>query len=320
MSGVLVLGEISAGGELRASTLELIGAGLALGGQGAGAVSVALVGSDPRAHVAAVDVAGVEEIVLVRSEGYEAHVMQAALTALIEARNPAVVIAGHTPDSLGFVAAVAARKRLGFASEVTAATWGQTGLLVRRPAYGGRLIAELDFPDKETVLLLLRGGAFAPAATGGGGGAEQSQPAVELAGSARSERLELREPPAGDVDIAKADFLVSIGRGVGEETRIGELERLAQRLGATLSASGPPVEAGWVARTRKVGQSGRTVAPRVYLALGISGAPQHLAGMSKARTIIAVNTDPDARIFDVAHYGAVADLFEVAAAIERRLA
>ncbi len=316
MSGVLVLGEITTAGELRASTLELIGAGLALGG--AGPVSVALVGSDPEAHVPAVNVAGVEEIVLVRCEGYEAHVMQTALTALIETRKPAVVLAAHTPDSLGFVAAVAARMRLGFASEVIAASWEQAGLLVRRPAYGGRLISELDFPDKETVVLMLRRGAFEPVATGAGGGARQSQLAVELAGSARSERLELREAPAGDVDIAKADFLVSIGRSVGE-ARVGELERLAQRLGATLSASGPPVEGGWVARTRKVGQSGRTVAPRVYLALGISGAPQHLAGMSKARTIIAVNTDPDARIFDVAHYGAVADLFEVTAELERRL-
>ena len=94
---------------------------------------------------------------------------------------------------------------------------------------------------------------------------------------------------------------------------------LAERMGATLAASGPPVEAGWMPRTRKVGQSGMTVSPRVYLAFGISGAPQHLAGIAGAGTIIAVNSDPDARIFDVAHYGAVADLFEVAAALELEL-
>jgi electron transfer flavoprotein alpha subunit len=91
-------------------------------------------------------------------------------------------------------------------------------------------------------------------------------------------------------------------------------------MGATLAVSGPLVEAGLASRTRKVGQSGKTVAPRVYLALGISGAPQHLAGMSAARTIIAVNSDRGARIFDVAHHGAVADLFEVAAELERQLA
>jgi hypothetical protein len=143
---------------------------------------------------------------------------------------------------------------------------------------------------------------------------------LDLAAAARSERIELREAPAGDVDITEADFLLAIGRGAGTAENVARLERLAELLGATLAVSGPLVEAGLAARTRKVGQSGKTVAPHVYLALGISGAAQHLGGMSRSRTIIAVNSDPGARIFDVAHYGAVADLFEVADELERQLA
>ncbi len=324
--GVLVLGEIGDDG-LRPSTLELIAAGLELADGGAGRVAVALIGADAPAHVQAVSVAGVEEVILAapERERFEAHVWEAALGALIEARRPAVVLAGHTADSLGFAPAVAARLRLGFASDVTWVAWEQGGPLARRGAYGERLIAELDFPAKETVLLLLRPGACgaradADAGAGGtGASARISRVELDLDGVARTERIELREAPAGEVDIAKADFLLSIGRGVGGGERIGELERLARLMGATLSGSGPLVEAGLLSRARKVGQSGRTVAPRVYLALGISGAAPHVAGMSKARTIIAVNSDPGARIFDVAHYGAVADLFEVAAELERQL-
>ncbi len=318
MSGVLVVGEI-AGGRLRASTLELIGAGLSLCGQGAGSLAVALIGHDLVAHGAAVGLAGVQELLLVPTpqEHPDAHVSQAALEALIEQRRPTVVLAGHTTESLGFAPAVAARMRLGFASDVLSVSIGSGGLLARRPAYAEALLAELDFPSSDTVLLLLRPGCFEPA--GGEGSPVVEELDLELGGAQRSERIELLEPPAGDVEIGKADFLLSVGRGIGDREQVLRFAALAERMGATLAASGPPVEAGWMPRTRKVGQSGMTVSPRVYLAFGISGAPQHLAGIAGAGRIIAINSDPDARIFDVAHYGAVADLFEVAAALELEL-
>ena len=121
-----------------------------------------------------------------------------------------------------------------------------------------------------------------------------------------------REVETADVDITKAEFLLSIGRGIEDKDAIEQFEELAEKMGATLSVSRPLVDAGWVSNARQVGQSGKTVKPKVYLALGISGAGQHLAGMQTAETIIAVNTDPEAPIFGVAHYGAVADLFDVA--------
>jgi electron transfer flavoprotein alpha subunit len=317
MSGVLVLGEIGRDG-VRPGTAELIGAGRALAEQGAGPLAVALVAADAESHTAAVDLAGVEEIVLVGSprERFEAHVAQAALEGLIEARGPAVVLAGHTVDSLGFAAAVAARGGHGFATDVTGLSWGDGGLLAKRGAYGDKLVAELDFPGKETTLVLLREGAFAAAESGGG--AAVSRLDLDLSGAARSEQVELRAAPSGDVDITKAEFLLSIGRGIDDEERIPQLQELADRMGATLSASRPLVDAGWVSGAQQVGQSGKTVTPKVYLAMGISGAVQHVAGMSKAKTIIAVNSDPEAPIFAIAQYGAVADLFEVAAELERQ--
>jgi len=319
VSGILVVAEVRRG-ELRPVTLELIGAARALSEQGAGPVAVALIGADAERHAAAVGLAGVQDVLVVSTPQpqFEAHVTQAAVQALIERRRPALVLAGHTIDSLGFAPALAARGGLGFAGNVTGVQWSEAGLIAERGAYAEKLIAELDFPGKDTVVLLLRPGAFAQAEGAGDASVERVQ--LELDGAARTEHLELRDPPAGDVDITKADFLLSIGRGVEDEERVAELEALAALMGATLSASRPLVDAGWIESARQVGQSGRTVTPKVYLALGISGAVQHLAGMSKAQTIIAVNSDPEAPIFGVAQYGAVADLFEVAAELERQFA
>ena len=248
---------------------------------------------------------------------FEAHVWQRALEALIESEQPALVLLGHTIDSIGFAPAVAARAGLGFASDVTAIWWAD-GPRARRGAYGEKLQAELEFPGKACTLLTVRPGIF-PVAVAGSGSAPARAVSVDLDGAARTEHVEFLEVAAGDVDITKADFLLSIGRGIEDKDNIARFEQLAERFGATLSVSRPLVDAGWMPSARQVGQSGKTVKPRVYLALGISGAVQHLAGMRTADTIIAVNTDPEAPIFGVAHYGAVADLFEVADELEQAL-
>jgi electron transfer flavoprotein alpha subunit len=324
VSGIVVLAE-ARDGALRPASFELIGVARELSAQGAGPVTIALVDHEAEVLAQTLAVAGVQEILAVPTPEprFEAHATQAVVEQLIARCRPSLVLAGHTIDSLGFAPAVAARGAHGFASDITALSWSEHGALARRPAYGEQLIAELDFPGKETVVLLLRSGAFA-AAPGDGptmdaGEATVELLALDLGASARSERVELREAPSGGVDIAKADFVLAIGRGAASAERVAELEQLAARIGAALAVSGPLVEAGWATRARKVGQSGKTVAPRVYLALGISGAAQHIAGMSRSRTIVAVNSDARARIFDVAHYGAVADLFDVAAELERAL-
>src|SRR5213076_2797137 len=205
---------------------------------------------------------------------------------------------------------------LGFASDVHGLALEGETVIATRSFYGGKVDAELEFPADHAVVLLVRPTAFAPAADGGKASATEF--ALELP-SARARHLEFEEAAVGDVDITTADFLLSVGRGIGDKEAIPQFEQLADKLGAVLSVSRPLVDAGWMPNARQVGQSGKTVKPKIYLALGISGAVQHLAGMRTAETIIAVNTDPEAPIFGVAHYGAVVDLFEIVDELEQAL-
>lgn len=319
MPGILVVAEARRG-ELREVSFELIGAALELAPEAGARVAVAIVDSVAQDLAAALGGDGIDEVLAVISpvSEFEPHVAQRALATLIEQQRPEVVLASHSIDALGFAPALAAAGGLGFASDVTALRW-ESGPVATRGAYANKLIAEYDFPGHECTLLLLRAGVFA-AAPHGSGSAPVRDVAVEgLAEAARTEHLGYREIQEDDVDITKADFLLSIGRGVEGHENVERFEELAEKLGATLSVSRPLVDSGWVPSARQVGLSGKTVKPSVYLAMGISGAVQHLAGMRGAKTIIAINTDPEAPIFGVAHYGAVVDMFELADELDRTL-
>ena len=311
MSGVVVVAE-SRRGELREVSLELISAASAVAQEMGEPLSVAVIGSDCAKFAGALAADGVSEVLTVQApgDGFEADLWAAAVEGLIDAESPSLVMLGHTIDSMGFAPAVAARRGLGFASDVVAVGWSD-GLRVRRGAYGDKLIAELEFPGKTCSIVTVRPGIFPPA-TAGAGSAQARSVQVPMEGVARTAHVSYEEAASGGVDITKAEFLLSIGRGIEDKDNVPRFEELAAKLGATLSSSRPLVDAGWMPSARQVGQSGKTVKPRVYLALGISGAVQHLAGMRNADTIIAVNRDPEAPIFNVAHYGAVADLFEIA--------
>jgi electron transfer flavoprotein alpha subunit len=131
----------------------------------------------------------------------------------------------------------------------------------------------------------------------------------------RTQVIEWVEEPAGEIDLTKADIIVSVGRGIGDKEKIGVVDDLAQALGGMMGCSRPLVDQGWLPRARQVGASGNTVTPKVYVACGISGASQHLAGMSESKMIIAINKDANAPIFQVAHVGIIGDLFEIVPAI-----
>jgi electron transfer flavoprotein alpha subunit len=308
---VLVVAE-HLGGELRPVTLELISAAKELEGP----VAVAVIARNPGDLTKAVDVEGVDEILSVAAgpEEFENDVYHAAVQHLVEERGPDVVLTGFTVNSMGYAPALAAKLGLGFASDFFSLRSEDGALLAERSFYGAKVHAEVEFPGHDRVLLMLRPTTWPPAE--GPGGASVTEAPVSVDGS-RARHVDFQAVAAGDVDITTADFLLSVGRGIGEKENLPQFEELAEKMGATLSVSRPIVDAGWMPNARQVGQSGKTVTPKVYLALGISGAVQHLAGMKTSGTIIAVNSDPEAAIFGVADYGAVADLFEVAEELEK---
>jgi electron transfer flavoprotein alpha subunit len=307
---VLVVAEHTRG-QVRDITYELITAGHDLEGP----LAVAAIGSDP----GALDLnrAGVDEIIHVRvpQADFENDVYQQALEALIAERRPDHILVGFTVNSLGYAPAVAARLGLGFASDVFALRRDGGATVATRAFYGSKVHAELDFPGERAVVLMLRPTIWAAA-----GPASATASVTELnvtIAESRARHKEFLDLPKADVDITGADFLLAIGRGIGDKENIALFERLSEKMAATLASSRPLVDAGWMPSSRQVGQSGKTVKPKVYLALGISGAVQHLAGMKASGTIIAVNKDPEAALFNAAHYGAVADLFEVARELEK---
>jgi electron transfer flavoprotein alpha subunit len=296
-------------GQVRDVTYELISAARAIGGP----LAVAAIGRDP----AGLDLnrTGVDEVVLVRVDQaeFENDIYQHALETLIAQRQPEVILLGFTVNSIGYGPAVAAKLGLSFASDVFALRREDDSLVATRAFFGAKVHSELEFPNKP-ILLLIRPTVWPPAAAGGSPRITEFPITVP---QSRARHKEFVEAAKTDIDITGADFLLAIGRGIKDKENVAVFERLAHKLGATLAVSRPLVDAGWMPNSRQVGQSGKTVKPRVYLALGISGAVQHLAGMKASGTIIAVNTDPEAAIFGTAHYGAVADLFEVAEELEK---
>jgi electron transfer flavoprotein alpha subunit len=296
------------------AALEAVGAATELtAAAGGGRVVVAALAPEPAAVGDALSVSGVDEIVGVSTSGsFEGHVAEALVLALLDTEQPDIVLAAHTVDCIAYVAAVALHAGAGFASDVTGLAW-EGGLRASRGLYGDKLVAELAF-DASPTILMLRGGSFrAPMGA--------AQPTRRLAtldgGEPRLEQVEQREAAIGEVDITTAELLIAIGRGVPDQASIEQFFELAGLMGAALAASRPLVDAGWVDASRQVGQSGKTVKPKVYLAMGISGAAQHLAGIRDAGTVIAVNQDPKAAIFGVAQYGVVGDMFELAEGLAR---
>jgi electron transfer flavoprotein alpha subunit len=242
---------------------------------------------------------------------------QAALAPLVRERAPLLVLVPNTGSGMDVAAGLSVAAELPLAAYLTGAAYDAQGLLLTSQLYAGKIEVRVRFRGGRGIGTVVAG-AF-PAAAGQVAGSPAVERLAPAAADGRVRFKELLRPEAGDVDITRETILVSVGRGVGEQDNLELIEELARALGGAVSSSRPIADAGWLPRTRQVGKSGLRVKPRLYLALGISGAPEHLEGMRDAELIVAVNTDPRAPIFGIAHYGAVADLLEVAPALTRRL-
>jgi len=232
------------------------------------------------------------------------------IEALVKEKSPKVVLFGWTITGMDLAAWLSARTGAPCVAYARDIRVEDGSVVVSSQVYGGKLTAEVA-PEGDMTVVACLAGSFPAEAGQGSTAATAAASPIDL-GSLKVKFVEAIKPEGGDVDITSQTKLVSVGRGIGGKENIELAEELAEALDAALSCSRPVVDAGWLPRTRQVGKSGLKVKPKLYLMLGISGAPEHLEGMGGAELIIAVNTDKNAPIFNVAHYGTTADLFEVA--------
>lgn len=254
-----------------------------------------------------------------RFANYNAPDYLAVLPALIAERQPRLVVMGHTAQGMDLAPALAIATGLPLVSDCLDFKWGEEGAAASRQLYAGKINTDLTLKPADAYMISLRPGTFeaVPQAAGKNAALESFPVPAEDAAAGRR-FIEYLAAGAEDVDIAEAEILVSIGRGIGKPENIPLAESFAKAVGGTLSCSRPVADNQWLPKTRQVGTSGKTVRPKIYIALGISGAFQHQAGMKNSDTIIAVNTDPAAPIFSVAHYGIVGDILEVLPALTEK--
>ena len=320
-SGLWVVGEIT-DGRMATVTAELIGEGRKLAEELGTDVSAVLIGheidhlAERAAGFGADRVFVVDHPTLSR---YRTQPFTDVLTGLINRHKPEIVLIGATSMGRDLASRVAARIKAGLTADCTELTINpETKLLEQtRPAFGGNVMATILCEFTRPQMATVRPKVMKAADFDEGREAEVIEVPVDIdEKSITTKILEVVKDETGStVNLAEADIIVSGGRGLGDPKQFELIEELAGALGGAVGASRATVDAGWIPATHQVGQTGKTVHPKLYIACGISGAVQHLAGMSSSDCIVAINKDPDAPIFGVAHYGVVGDLFEVVPAM-----
>jgi electron transfer flavoprotein alpha subunit len=318
---ILVVAE-QRGGRLNRASWETIAAAqqLAAGGP----VIVAVPGANLQAVAAELAAAQVTEVVTVDHPALEPYTPDGYTTALEAAIGelaPSFVLLPHTYQTRDFAPKLAARMNRSILTDVTGLKTAGAETVFVRPMFQGKLTADVVPHGDAPHFVTFQIGSFrADAVARGAAAAPVRALSIAVADAGIRQRP---EPPFQEakqaVDLSQAERIVSIGRGIKEQANIPIAQKLAEALGAEIAASRPICDAGWLPMERQVGSSGQTVAPKLYLALGISGAIQHLVGMKGATTIVAINKDPDAPIFEVADYGIVGDLFEIVPALTSAL-
>jgi electron transfer flavoprotein alpha subunit len=314
---VMVLAEHTAM-QVSEGTYELIGEARELASALGGVTEVVLLG--PRELAG--QLRGADVVVCVDHPALADYLPEAYERALLEVlsqRAPRLLLMSNATVGLDLGAALAVRWDAPLAAYVSALGIDDGVVTATAKILGGKVLAEVELPGERAIATVLSG-AFGTDADLSAAAAD----VVEVTPPAGLDalRMSLRQvigAGVGDVDIAAAEMLVSVGRGIESQDNLGIVAELADALGVPLSASRPVVDAGWLPKTRQVGQSGLKVKPRAYLAFGISGAPEHLEGMRNAELIVACNTDPGAPIFGVAHFGTTVDLFDLVPALVDRV-
>ena len=313
---ILVVAE-QRGGKLNRASWETVAAAQALAGSLP--LKVAVLGASVSRLADELAAAAVAEILIGESAALDSYTPDAyamAIGAIVQSVAPTYVLMPHTYQTRDCAPMIAARLRKTLITDVTAITGAGTEATFTRPMFQGKLAAQVKPLGDPPFFVTFQIGAFRADAVQKRGTAPVTSMPMQIDSAAVRQKPEApfqEAKPA--VDLGQAERIVAVGRGIRAQENIALAEKLATAMGAELAASRPICDNGWLPMERQIGSSGQTVAPKLYVALGISGAIQHLVGMKGSRTIVAINKDADAPIFEVADYGIVGDLFEIVPAL-----
>lgn len=320
MSKIFVLAEHRRG-ELREITFEMLTKGKELAEKADAELTAVLLGNNVGEHAKAL-AEYAEKVLLVQDaklQNFNSEVYQKALSNLIQEHSPILTLMGHTSFGVDLAPSLAVSMNMPLATDCIELQYEGGVLTVTRQMYGGKVNVNATLRKAEGYTVTVRQAAF-PAERGTPANGEIVEvPSPLVQEEIRKRFIEYVLPPPGGVDITAADTLIGIGRGIKDAEAIPSIEELAKILGGTLACSRPIVDKGWLPDNRQVGSSGKTVKPKVYIALGISGAFQHVLGMKNSELIIAVNKDANAPIFGIADYGIVEDLFKIVPPLKSKL-
>ena len=297
--------------------LELLTPGRMIADKQGGALVAVVIGSGVDTAVSTANQYGADRIIVVDGPEYKHYTTDAyaaALCELVRKYRPASMLIGATGNGRDLGPRVSCRLHTGLTADCTSLDVDEESGNVAwtRPAFGGNLMATILCPEHRPQIGTVRPGVFKKGQKTSGMAEVIREDIHVPSEKIRTRVVELlQDLEANKIDLEGAEIIVSGGRGVGGPEGFAPVQELAKVLGATVGASRAAVDAGWISHAHQVGQTGKTVAPKLYIACGISGAIQHLAGMSGADIVVAINKDPDAPIFDVADYGVVGDLFQV---------
>jgi electron transfer flavoprotein alpha subunit len=308
----------SRGGKLKKASLEVVSEAARLAKKLGGDAAAVVAGEGAEGLAAELGAYGVSRVVVLEGgdlKNYNGDVYGKAVADLAKAEEPAVVLFSATAMGKDLAPRVAAHLDTGYAADITGTSVDGGKFVARRPMYAGKSYVETEF-TKAPAVVSLRPNNFDLNPKGGGSASVEKKAAT--AGGAKSRVKEVKTSAAGaKADLTEAAIIVSGGRGMKGPEHFTLLEKLSQAIpGSVVGASRAVVDAGWRPHSDQVGQTGKTVSPNLYIAAGISGAIQHLAGMRTSKCIVAINKDPEAPIFKVADYGIVGDLFQVVPALE----
>jgi electron transfer flavoprotein alpha subunit len=316
--GVMVIAE-QRDGEIRKVSYEVVSEGKRLADKLGQKVTAVLLGQNIKAKAASLGHYGADKIIVAddaRLANYTPGAYAAVIAQVVKANDPAVLLLGASVAGKDLAARLSARLGVGMAQDCTAFSIDNGRLNAIRPIYAGKAYAKVTFNDNYPHIATARPNVMPMNPPDPSKAAEMADAAVALDDAALKTKVaDVVREAAGKVDLTEADKIVSGGRGMKGPEGFKVLEDLAAVMGASVGASRSAVDAGWRAHTDQVGQTGKVVSPNLYIACGISGAIQHLAGMSTSKIVVAINKDPDAPIFQKADYGVVDDLFKVVPAL-----